>query len=187
MQQTLQQITEQTQLVVAAIGGIVALANCFFGYKLRRVWIALSGFFIGLAIGCGLSLLFGANAGVALLIGLAAGVLVGLVAMKLYKVGIFLLCFGAGYLFFAGLVPIDWLAWVLGVAGGVLVGVLAVRFFRTAVILSTGIGYGMSAAQMLLSVFGVTSLAIVLPAGIVLALAGVVTQFATTAHDKDEG
>ena len=30
---------------------LFALANCFFGYKLQKVWIALIGFLIGLVGG----------------------------------------------------------------------------------------------------------------------------------------
>ena len=41
----------QIQGAAVAVGGLFALANCFFGYKLQKVWIALIGFLIGLVGG----------------------------------------------------------------------------------------------------------------------------------------
>ena len=117
---------------------------------------------------------------VALLVGVALGLVLGLVAFKIYRVGIFLLSFGAVYTMFYALIPISWVGIVVGIAGGILAGILAVKFLRPVIILTTGIGYGLSAGQMLLSLFKVTSLAVILPVGAALALAGILVQFKTT-------
>lgn len=138
-----QAVVTQIQGITVAVGGLFALANCFFGYKLQRVWITLAGFFIGLVLGFLMGIGFGLDAGPALLIGVALGI-------------------------------------VLGIAGGITAGVLAVKFLRPVIILTTGVGYGLSAGQMLLSLFHITSMAVILPVGGALALAGVIVQFSTT-------
>ena len=175
-----QAVVVQIQGVTVAVGGLFALANCFFGYKLQRVWITLAGFFIGLVLGFLMGIGFGLDAGPALLIGVALGVVLGLVAFKVYRVGIFLMGFTAVYSMFYSLIPLQWLGIVLGIAGGIAAGVLAVKFLRPVIILTTGVGYGLSAGQMLLSLFHITSMAVILPVGGALALAGVIVQFSTT-------
>lgn len=170
----------QIQGAAVAVGGLFALANCFFGYKLQKVWIALIGFLIGLVGGFAAGMALGLEAGPALLVGVALGLVLGLVAFKIYRVGIFLLSFGAVYTMFYALIPISWVGIVVGIAGGILAGILAVKFLRPVIILTTGIGYGLSAGQMLLSLFKVTSLAVILPVGAALALAGILVQFKTT-------
>lgn len=179
-----QAFMSQIQGIMIAVGGLFALANCFFGYKLQKVWIALAGFFIGLVAGFLISIALGMDAGPALLIGAAVGLLLGLLAFKLYRVGIFLLSFSSVYSMFYALIPLQWAGAVAGLAGGILAGVLAIKFLRPVIILTTGIGYGLSAGQMLLSLFGVDSFAVILTAGGVLALAGILVQFNTTVPEK---
>ena len=179
MEETLQQIAGQAQGIGTAFLAVFTLANCFFGYKLRRVWITVAGFLIGLAAGFGIGLLISGSAGVALIVGVVLGAVLTIVAFRLYLVGIFLMCFGSAYLFLYPLIPITWLAFIVATAGGILVGWLAVRLQRPMVILSTGIGCGMSAGQLLLTLFGVTNPAVILTVGAVLAAAGTVVQFKT--------
>ena len=175
-----QAFLQQIDGVVLAVGVLYALANCFFGYKLMRLWISLAGFLVGLLLGFVGGLACHLGAGIALLIGVVLGVLVALIANKVYRAGVFLLCFVAVYGMLYTLIPLKWLGIVLGIAGGILAGILAAKFLRPMVILSTGIGYGMSAAQMLLSLFGVDRMPIVLLVGVVLAVAGVAVQLRTT-------
>ena len=181
MPEEIQALIIQAEGVAAAVGGLFALANCFFGYRLQKLWIALIGFFIGLILGFGIGVaLLHLNAGLAFLIGAVLGVLLGLVAFKVYRVGVFLMCFGAVYTMCYSLIPLQWAGVAVGIAGGILAGVLAVKYLRPVIILTTGVGYGLSAAQMLLSLFGVDAFSVILPVGGVLALAGILVQFKTT-------
>ena len=183
MPEELQTFMTEMGTVFTAFGALYALANCFFGYKLQRVWIALTGFLIGLAAGFAGGVALKLHAGAALLIGVALGLVLALLANKAYRVGIFIFCGLAVFGVAVGLVPAayQWLGILLGVAGGIAAGVLAVKFLRPAVILSTAVGYGVSGAQMVLSLFGVESTAVVLLAGAALALCGCIVQFRTTA------
>lgn len=93
---------QASPILGAAAGGTfgiaLALLNCFFGYQLKKVWIALGCFALGGALGAGLgALLFQGNllawAGVALLL----GVVFACLSFKLYLGGIFVLCFMLGW------------------------------------------------------------------------------------------
>ena len=66
------QIAQSTISIISAIMALAFLVNCFFGYKLIRLQIALSGFAIGGILGIVLStIMFGRNAGLDGLIVLA--------------------------------------------------------------------------------------------------------------------
>lgn len=177
---------------IAAVGGVVlafsavfALLNCFFGFRLQKLWITLVGFLIGFVLGmipCLLWIHSEHALAIATVVGLVVGVLIGLLAYKLYRVGVFLWVGVLTFGFVANLFPekLAWLGIVLGVIAGVLVGVLALRFLRPVVIVTTALSGGMTAAQDFLRMFDVTQVLIVLGVGLLLAVLGMVVQFATT-------
>lgn len=82
----------QITMIVAVVGLVIALLNCFFGLKLVRVWVSLLGLLIGFALGYGISAYFGVSQMIALIIGLVAGIIFAGLGFKLYLAGAFLLC-----------------------------------------------------------------------------------------------
>lgn len=73
---------------------------CFFGYRLLRFTLALSGFAAGLVLGLTVARLFpGASQVLTLVVGIVCGILGAVVATVLYKVGVFLLGAVVGLLF----------------------------------------------------------------------------------------
>lgn len=71
---------------------IVTVLNGLFGYRLRKLWIAVWGFVIGLFLGMGIAAWFTNTQWIILVAGLAAAVVGALLAYRLYIVGIFLIC-----------------------------------------------------------------------------------------------
>lgn len=182
----IKEIAVQAGWALIAFQAIFSLLNCFFGYKLQKVWIAIIGFLIGFFIGfiCSVSL-FKFNAGIGALMGVLLGLVLALAAFKVYKAGVFLFCGITIYGMLYQLIPIQWLGIVLGVICGIGAGVLALKFLRPAIIFTTAVGSGISAAQQLLSLFKVTNLPVVLCAGMILAAAGVIVQLKTTSRDSE--
>lgn len=168
-----------------AASAIFALLNCFFGYKLKRVWIILVGFTCGLLCGmapCLLWLKTDAAPGIAFTVGMVVGILFGLLANRLYKAGVFLF---VGILTFAavsGLFPEKWMpaGIIVGIVCGVAVGILSLRYLRSVCIFSTAISGGLLASQNFLRLFNVTNILIVLAVGAAIAVAGAVAQFKLT-------
>ena len=156
-------LRDQVGILALGFGAIFSLMQCFFGYKLRKLWIACAGFFIGFGAGALLSaFLLPANRYTLLLvvlIGLAAGGPAGAdsgeaVPCRHLPLRVF-------HRVYDGRGPVSGQAVVAGPADrsrrrdrG---GALTLRFLRPFVICTTAIGGGLSGAQQLLTLFGVSS------------------------------
>lgn len=169
-----------------AFSVIFALLQCFLGYRLLKVWIAVMGFAVGFVIGfTAVTLLTQGNVQISVIAGIVVGILLALLAFKLYLFGVFLLCGASAFaavqaLSFAS----DWevMPVVLGVAAFVVVGILAVKLARSCIILVTAISgavnvvHGLSTSVELLS----DNELLLWAAVVVLAVLGAVVQFKTT-------
>ena len=165
-----------------------ALLQCFLGYRLLKVWVTVIGFLVGFALGFGISsVLIKGEAYLPAVIGLVAGILLGLIAFKLYLAGVFVFC---GFIAFAAVrtIPLpDEQVWnivlmVLAVAAFVVAGVLAVKFSRPCIIAITAVSGAFNAVHSLktpIPVLG-SNYALGLVVTLVIAALGIAVQFATT-------
>lgn len=152
------------------------LLNCFFGYKIQKLLITLTGVLIGLLIG----LLFGLESGevaVAVLAALLLALIGGFVAFKLYRVGIFFTFWFYGTLFFGAIFLIlDGIDSVpFGLLPGLVVGILALVLHKGFVICSTAICGGVPAGFVLGAMTGSDAVGILL--GLALPVLGILVQF----------
>ncbi len=183
-------INNTIRIVGIVISLIIALAGCFFGYRLYRFFIGLAGFIIGAIIGIFIGGTLLSLSGVGIVIcALIGAVLLAIFSARIAKAGIFILCFGLAFTIAAALLPITGdLQFFLSVVIGLLIGILAVRFLRPVIILSSAIVCGFWAGSLLVSLgeaAGVAFLAsnrILLT--IVLILLGILVQFLTTKGDR---
>lgn len=169
--------------VLLFLGFFTALLNCFFGFRLLRLWCAAIGFFVGAVTGFAISQYITGNMELSAVIAVAAGALLGILAFRVYLCGVFLLCGGLTSLLYALLVPVPalgalhWLLPVLGVMLGIAAGAIAVQAVRPSVIFITAAGGGVAAAGSAFALFGVGEAFPVAVAGLVLTLAGAAFQF----------
>ena len=123
------------KIVGSVIALVFALLGCFFGYKLSKVFMSITGFIIGLFIGqIAASQLLHVEGFASVLCIILGGAVIAALALWIYRIGIFILCFtfafsAAGTLFsFEGDIQ-----FFINIIAGLIVGVLAVkcmRFFR---------------------------------------------------------
>lgn len=131
--------------VICIAGILVALANCFAGYRLLEIWITLLGIGIGAAAGYFAASFF-TSSSVILACAMITGALIfGLLSRRLAAAGTFLLCglmaFSFSYylLFYTlGYTNVNALLMVAAVIG-ILCGLLAHLLHKPAVILITGL------------------------------------------------
>lgn len=124
------------------LGIIVGAIQCFFGYRIFKFVLVLTGFIVGGALAGGIAYGNSPEPAVAVLIGLAGGLIGALLMAALYFVGIFL--FGAilggvvGTAVFAAAQsnPEPMVLLILGIIGGV----IALIFQKLMIILSTAFG-----------------------------------------------
>lgn len=180
------QTSPSVTTALLVLSAVFALLNCFFGVQLKKIWITVIGFLLGFLIGfapCALLIKADFSPVIAAAVGLGVGVLVALIAYRLYRVGVFLwvalLTFGSVSAFFGD--RFEWLGIVLGVVVGLVVGALSLVFLRPVCILSTGVSGGMLAAQNFAKLFSLPGRLLPYGIGAVLAVLGVAVQFTLSA------
>lgn len=127
-----------------AVGSLIlGILQCFFGFRLLRFWISVTGFLLGLYLGRTISSDFISEPQYApWLIGAVCGFLLCFLAYRIYLSGVFIFC-GLLAASVIGMIPFpEGRAWkvvlyILMAGGFVLAGVLAVKFSRPAVIFIT--------------------------------------------------
>ena len=127
-------------LVVGAILlGVLGIVECFFGYRLFRIVLAILGFFIGVAFAVGL--IHSDQTVVVALIALISGLIGGLLFYYLYFVGTFLAGIGLGATFGALLAANLNLTTNVGsiivVVGAVIGGILGIALSKYIIMFST--------------------------------------------------
>lgn len=189
------QIAQSTISIISAIMALALLVNCFFGYKLIRLQIALSGFAIGGILGMGLSvIIFGSNAGLdgliifSLIGGILFAIVGALLANKVFKIGLFIYASSMPIIisFLIGIAIGEMEITVVGIIIGVIFGILGVILARPYFIAITAIGSGFMAGPLVLATFGVYNVGGGILIGGVLAIAGVLVQWATTGVRREE-
>ena len=171
---------------------IFGALNCFFGYKLLKVWMAVCGFIIGATGGFLIAARFLTERNIVFGITAAAGIVGSVLAYQIYLVGVFFLGWMmsvAAVIAFVRSLQIGDKEKLVVIAAGVLlgliVGVLIVKFARPSIILVTGISGGISTATAAFSLLKLEQpVLIVTGAGILLAIVGIMVQFLTTPGHK---
>ena len=175
------------KIVGSVIALVFALLGCFFGYKLSKVFMSITGFIIGLFIGQTVSSQLLHIEGFASVLCIIRGAVIAALALWIYRIGIFILCFtfafsAAGTLFsFEGDIQ-----FFINIIAGLIVGVLAVKYMRPVIILTSAIVCGSSAAGLLPGVaeyMGITNLSSMNSSAtltLALCILGIAVQFLTT-------
>lgn len=157
---------------------IPSLINCFFGYKIQKFLITLSGIVAGGIFGFifGLAVTQGEEA-VGFLVMLLGAPLGGWLAYKLYRLGIFLSFWLYGTIFFMALFIVMQAYEIIpaAVMPGFIVGVLALVVQKSFVICATAISGGMSAGVFIGVMMGNSILGLLL--GIGFSALGIYVQF----------
>ena len=158
-------------------GLIIALLNCFFGYKLRKLWSVLIGFLLGVSAGAGICIYLRQPAPISLAVALIAGAICALLAFLLYRVGLFLLCAGLTAFTLWQLLPLHTnTALIVYIIIGIVIGILALVKERITVSLATAVGGGWAGAWFLSLLTGMDSNIFVILMTIIFAALGILLQ-----------
>lgn len=172
-------------MAVVVIAMILGLLECFLGYRILKIQVAVMGFLVGVALGMDI---MGALVGIlwlSILVGVLLGLLLGFISFKIYKLGVFFTVaffgFSIAFLFTHSALIALIIGIVLGILGVFLTKhiIILITAFGGASILANGVGnliYGSSDAAP----FWLTALIVV-----VVGVIGAVVQFTTTRGMKD--
>jgi hypothetical protein len=129
---------------MAVIAIVFGALECYFGYKLFKIVMGITGFFVG----CGLGFLLGfaiitqsgGGGGIAVILALIGGIVGAIIAVKVYFIGLFIYGFSIGFI----IVMILEGAPIVAILLGIVIGVVHVIFSRLLIIISTSIVGGAS-------------------------------------------
>ena len=172
----------------SVIALILALIGCFFGYKLSRLFMGITGFIAGAIIGqIVASQILHVEGFASVLCIILCGAVIASLAFWIYRIGIFILCFALAFSAAGTLFPFEGdVQFFANVITGLIVGVLAVKYMRPVIILTSAIVCGTSAAGLLPGVteyMGITTLSSLNSSAaltLVLCMLGIAVQFLTT-------
>ena len=127
----------------SVIALILALIGCFFGYKLSRLFMGITGFIAGAIIGqIVASQILHVEGFASVLCIILCGAFIASLAFWIYRIGIFILCFALAFSAAGTLFPFEGdVQFFANVITGLIVGVLAVKYMRPVIILTSG-SYG---------------------------------------------
>ncbi len=185
-------LTEKAAAALLIGSVIVALLQCFSGFRLIRHWVSFAGFVIGAYAGYLAARAFlpeGSRWYLTVLMVLVCGIVLGILAYRIFQAGLFLFCgmmagTAVAALPLGGGGASTWLLYGLQIVAFLIAGMLAVRFVRTAVIAVSGIAGAWTAAsglaRLLPQIFtdGLRKTAVFA----VLAAAGILIQYLTTSE-----
>ncbi len=168
------------------------LVECYAGYKCIKAFVAIVGFLIGFAVGfLAMSKVYTQNAYIPAVIGLIAGVVLAIVAFKLYLFGVFILCGALAARAVLQLPFGDGGTWatlrvVVCIAAFLIVGILAVKFAKLCIILVTSITGAVNAVTLLGTPVEALGANMVLRIAVTafVAITGILVQRATTKKSR---
>lgn len=183
--------TAGSDSVILIFSTVLSLLICFLGYKLKKIWITIIGFFVGLLLGmipCLLWIKLDAVLAIALIVGLVVGVLVAIIAYRCFRVGVFIWVSFMTFASVQGLFgdKLEWLGIAVGIIVGLAVGILTFRYMRLVCIYSTAVNGGILSAQKILQLFGVSNILLVLILAAVLTAFGVIVQLRMNRQDEEK-
>lgn len=156
---------------------VFALLNCFFGYRLRKVWSCIFGLLLGISTGLAAAIYLELPLKATLAAAAAGGLICMLLAFLLYRIGMFFLCIGTVIMILFQLFPMPTFSALCGfLVFGIAAGFLSVIREHTVVICITAIGGGIGSAK-LISLLTETNTFLTLLLAVILSALGLLFQF----------
>ena len=169
---TIQSDFFSSPLFLAALVMVGGAACAFFGYRLMRLWLSVSGFILGAGLGMTLCKYAELGSPVNFIVAVLLGAALAWLCFRIIRVGAFVLAAVMGYTLASFFLTQTVIIWVIALIFGILGTVL----LRSAIIVVSAIGGGFVAAQALTRL-------VTLPQGVwiilwlALAVGGMVYQF----------
>lgn len=166
---------------------IIGVCNCFFGYRLMKLWLLLLGVLLGGTLGYVLSQGFTENRLLSTVIAVAAAAVCGGLSFWIYQAGVFLLCCIGGTLVFSFLFrPTTSLFFFICILLGVAIGFAGVKFVKPIVICVTSILGGLTMSAVIVRLMGLKEIYPGIFLGIILAAVGFAFQWLTNRTKRGE-
>lgn len=173
---------EKYTVLFLILGLIIGISQCFFGYKLRKIWTGLDGMVVFGMGGAAIAVRFGLSIGTVVAVTVGAAVAGGLLGYFLWGAGIFLRVFSvvSVCVFAVGILyKLEALGLIIALAAGLIAAILTVAFVKIALIFYTSVAGALTAGVCVSKLFHEDIWYLPLIIGGILAVAGLAAQFIT--------
>ena len=184
-------IPEMWNQIVLVLNVALAFLTCFLGYRLLRAWGSLYGFSIGGFIGYFLGKFMTDNSALIWLTVLICGIVTGIMAYRIFQLGVFVLGWTMVFSFLYKLMSQFELgekykiAYIVGsIIIAVFVGIILVKYTKTGVILFTSVHGGIGLASGLNSLLMIHPVHWVFDMAIIFIAFGIGFQYLTSSKKK---
>lgn len=145
-------LASSMSIFIAVIIFAVSIVHCFYGYKLLKWWTSFIGFVLFGLAGYGIYYSLKGDSNTAIICGVVAGLIGAFISFSLYKIGVVVISFGAGFL--AGYTISENIQTAAIFA--VISGILVLLFMKPVLIITIAVSSGILAGR---------NLAVILEAG----------------------
>ncbi len=163
--------------IINIITIVIALATCFFGYKLNKILISLFGLIIGFNLGVTYLPNLLTDQTIIYIISTIIAIAVGIISYKLYLIGVFLLCTLTAFILSGNLNLSENLQIIVSVVIGIVAGILGVKFTRPIMIISTSLAGASALIENLLTLFNFQNNTVEIILFIIITILGIMYQF----------
>ena len=180
---------EKYAVLFLILGLVIGISQCFFGYKLRKIWTGLDGMVVFGLGGAAVAVSFGLSIGTVVAVTVGASIAGGLLGYFLWGAGIFLRVFSVvSVCVFAvtTLYKLEALGLIIALAAGLIAAILTVAFVKIALIFYTSVTGALTAGVCLSKLFQEDAWYLPLIIGGILAVAGLAAQFITNRKRTEE-
>lgn len=186
LQNLIAQIPAEYGIPITLVSILISLLICFVGYRLIKIWIVFSGFFIGAALAAKAANYFWANNQLTIALALIVGIALAVAALKLFEIAVFIVAALFAYMFIGTIllyfnISFNPAVYLLVAVVALIIGGVAVMFIKPAGILITAVYGGMMAGQGILKLLLPQQIPplLLLVMGFIIAAAGITIQFAS--------
>ena len=166
-------VIQQVTGILGAVAIVIGALECYFGYKIFKIQVAIIGFLLGFAIGVFGAGILADSPGLGILAGIILGVLFVVLSLKVYFAGVFLFVGSMGFLIGFLTSQNVWFGVILGVTFGVL-GAFAAKHI---IIISTSLSGGVLMGVGLSGLIGSNILAVIIIGSTIFAATGLYVQY----------
>lgn len=185
-------LNSSVKVLGGAVTLVLALLVCFFGYKFAKIFMSITGFLAGAVIGLTVSIqILDAGGILTVIVTLLGGIILSLLAYRIYVAGIFILCFMLAFFAAAALLPFSGdIQFFLATLTGFIIGSLSIKFIRPVIIIMSALSGGTVAAGLtstILEFMNVHTFSSLSSGAITIIICGlgILVQFLTTS-DPDQ-
>jgi len=172
---------EQYYNLIAVAGIVLGALNCYLGYKIFKILLAIIGFIAGSVIG-GFAVSYATgNTSMGVAVGLGIGIVIAILSVALSHIGVFIF---VGFLSFATCYLLSSGDMTVSLVIGAVMGIIGAILTRHLIIISTAFSGGVSISRGICELTDIDNTSIYILLAAFFIITGLIVQYKTNTVKK---